>query len=90
VVVVDRRVFVRSWNDNPGGWYQAFRGQRDGRAQVGTREVPVRGVQTRSERLQRAVSESYGRKYPTKASQKWVRGFAAARRMVMTLELVPR
>ena len=25
VVVVDGRVFVRSWNDKPTGWFRAFR-----------------------------------------------------------------
>ena len=25
VVVVEDRVFVRSWNDKPTGWYRAFR-----------------------------------------------------------------
>lgn len=24
VVVVERRVFVRSWNDKPNGWFRAF------------------------------------------------------------------
>ena len=28
VVVVDGRVFVRSWYDKPNGWYRAFREQQ--------------------------------------------------------------
>jgi len=29
-VVVEDRVFVRSWNDNPTGWFNAFRKQSRG------------------------------------------------------------
>lgn len=88
-VVVEGRLFVRSWNDKPTGWYQAFREQPRGRLQFGARAVAVRAVPTRSERLRRAVSQAYARKYTTNASQKWVRGFARASRTRTTLELVP-
>ena len=30
VVVVDGRVFVRSWNDKPTGWYRAFLDETEG------------------------------------------------------------
>ena len=40
--------------------------------------------------MRAAVSRAYGEKYPTKGSQKWVRGFAEPRREKNTLELVPR
>jgi hypothetical protein len=89
VVVVDRRVFVRSWNDKPTGWYRAFRSEPRGSVQVAGREVAVRARPTRSERLRAAVSRALAAKYPTKASQKWVRGFAEPRRVLTTLELVP-
>ena len=89
VVVVERRVFVRSWNDKPTGWFRAFREEPRGSLQVGTREIAVRARAPRSERLRRAVSEAYARKYDTKASQKWVRGFAEPEREANTLELVP-
>src|SRR5262249_61645192 len=34
VVVVQGRVFVRSWNDKPTGWYRAFRAQPLGSIQL--------------------------------------------------------
>ena len=50
----------------------------------------VRAVPVRSARLRAAVSEAYGVKYNTRASQKWVEGFALAERVEHTLELKPR
>jgi hypothetical protein len=89
-VVVDGRLFVRSWNDKPTGWYRAFLSARDGSIQVGELEIPVRAKGVRSERLRRAVTSAYSVKYPTKASRKWVDGFAEPAREQTTLELVPR
>lgn len=88
VVVVERRVFVRSWNDEPTGWYRAFRDEPRGSIQIGKKEVAVRGRRTRSQRLRRLVSEAFAAKYDTKASQKWVTGFAELGREMTTLELV--
>ena len=89
VVVIDDRVFVRSWNDKPTGWYRAFRAEPHGTIQVGDRELEIRARTTRSERLKEAVTAAYAEKYNTKASQKWVQGFAEPQRMSTTLELVP-
>jgi hypothetical protein len=89
VVVIDDRVFVRSWNDDPAGWYRAFRAEPTGRIEVDGREIDIRAKQTRSERLRSAVSAAYAEKYHTKASQKWVRGFAEPERALATLELIP-
>ncbi len=89
VVVVDDKVFVRSWNDKSTGWYRAFRAEPRGSIQVGEREIRVQAKPTRNERVRKAVSSAYAEKYNTKASQKWVTGFAEAQRELNTLELVP-
>ena len=89
VVVVERRVFVRSWNDKPTGWYRAFLREPGGSMQLGSREIAVTARHTRSERLRDAVSSAYAAKYDTKASQKWVTGFAEPQRKRTTLELLP-
>ncbi|HZF08974.1 MAG TPA: DUF2255 family protein [Thermoanaerobaculia bacterium] len=89
VVVVEGRVFVRSWNDKPTGWYRAFVAEPRGSLQLAGREIAVRASRTRSERLRSAVSSAYAAKYDTKASEKWVRGFAEAARAAATLELLP-
>ena len=90
VVVVDGRVFVRSWNDKPTGWFRAFRQQPSGTMQVGGREIPVRAKLVRSARIRAAVTAAFGEKYNTKASRKWVEGFAEPVRALTTLEFVPR
>ena len=89
VVVVDGRVFARSWNDKPTGWFQAFRKQTRGTVQVGELELSVRGRVVRSARIRDAVTAAYGEKYPTKGSRKWVEGFAEPERVVNTIEFIP-
>ena len=90
VVVVDDRVFARSWNDKPTGWFQAFRKQPGGTAQIGEMELPVRGKVVRSARMRDAVTTAFREKYPTKGSRKWVEGFADPARVANTIEFIPR
>ena len=54
------------------------------------REIRVRARGVRGERLLKAIDLAYGEKYDTKASLKWVRGFARGRRRLTTIELHPR
>lgn len=89
VVVVEGRVFARSWSDKPTGWFRAFRKQPAGTIQIGDREIPVRGKVVRSARILAAVTAAFGEKYNTKGSLKWVEGFAEPERVVNTLEFIP-
>ena len=89
-VVVEGRLFVRSWYDKPAGWFRAFRREPVGAVQVAGIEIPVRARLTRSPRLREAVTAAFGLKYDTKASRKWVEGFGEPARELTTLELVPR
>ena len=88
-VVVDGRVFARSWNDKPTGWFRAFRKQPSGTIQAGDLEIPVRAKLVRSARIRDAVTAAFAEKYNTKASRKWVEGFAEPERVVNTIEFVP-
>ena len=88
VVVVDERVFVRSWSDNPTGWFRAFRKEPSGTIKLGEREIHVRGKPVRSARMRDAVTAAYAEKYNTKGSRKWVEGFAEPARVITTLEFV--
>src|SRR6478672_6607849 len=90
VVVVEDRVFVRSWNDKPTGWFRAFRKKPNGTIQIGELEVSVRGKLVRSARIRDAVTLALGEKYNTKGSLKWVEGFAEPSRVLTTLEFVFR
>jgi hypothetical protein len=89
-VVVEGRVFVRSWEVRAGGWYRTFLDEPRGAIQVGDREIPVRAVRTRSERLKDAVSHAYLAKYTTPGSVKYARGLGRAKCRATTTELAPR
>jgi hypothetical protein len=90
-VVVEGRVFVRSWGVKQGGWYSTFLEEPHGIMEVGERRVRVRAVPTKSERLKAAVSAAYRKKFNTPGSRKFVDGFERSkRRRDATLELVPR
>jgi len=88
-VVVERRVFVRSWSMKPRSWYRTFLEEPRGIVKVGDEVIPVRAVRTRSERLKGAVDRAYAAKYHTPASMKYVRDFRRKKRRDTTTELVP-
>jgi hypothetical protein len=89
VVVVDGRVVVRPWNDKASGWYRAFLKDPYGSIQLADKDLPVRAVRVRSAKLNDATDAAYAQKYTTKANQKYVKGFATAKRKATTLELLP-
>jgi hypothetical protein len=88
-VVVENRVFVRSWSQKPRSWYRTFQDEPRGIITVNDREIPVRAVFTRSERLKDAVDRAYREKFNTPGSRHFVRGFAVKKRRDTTTELVP-
>ena len=89
-IVIDGRAFARSWSLKSGGWYRAFLDDPRGTIQVGDREVRIRAVPVRSERMRDAIERAYAAKYPTPGSRKYVRGFRTQRRREATVEFVPR
>ena len=89
-VVVNGRVFVRSWTLASGGWYRTFLDDPLGTIQVGERQVRIRAVPVTSSRINDAVEQAYADKYPTPGSRKYVRGFRAPRRRASTVEFVRR
>lgn len=89
VVVVNDRVFARSWYDKPTGWFRAFKKEPNGTIQIGKLEIPVRSKPVRSVRIRDAVTVAFAEKYNTKGSQVWVKGFAEPARVLTTLEFVP-
>ena len=90
VVVVERRVFVRSWSLKPRSWWRTFLEEPRGTIDVGGRRIPVRAVRTRSERLQDAIDAAYLEKYHTPGSLRYARDLGRARSRATTTELVPR
>ncbi len=88
-VVVEGRVFVRSWSLKPRSWYRTFLEEPRGAIQIAGREIPVRAVHTRSERLKAAVDRAYLEKYKTPGSMKYARDLGRAQSRATTTELVP-
>jgi hypothetical protein len=89
VVVVEGRVFVRSWSLKPRSWYRTFIEEPRGAIQVGSHQIPVRAVRTRSERLKDAVSLAYREKYNTPGALKYGRDLGRAKSRATTTELAP-
>ena len=89
-IVVSGRLFARSWTLKRGGWYQSFLDDPLGVIQFADRQLRIRAVRVRSERIRDAMDAAYAEKYATKASQKYVRGFRSPRRRDTTIEFVPR
>jgi hypothetical protein len=88
-VVVERRVFARSWSRKPRSWWRVFLEDPHGSLFVGDQEIPVRTVQTRSERLKDLVSQAYREKYNTPGSIQFVRDMSGKESRDTTTELVP-
>ena len=89
-VVVNGRVFVRSWNDKPGGWFRSFLREPLGALDVDGRVIRITAVRRQGERLMRAIEDAYAEKYTTPANRKYVVGFRRPRRRAATMELVAR
>lgn len=88
-VVVEDRVFVRSWSLKPRGWFRTFQKEPRGTILVDGREMAVRSVLTKSERLKKAIDQAYLEKYDTKGSIKYARDLGRAKSRATTTELVP-
>jgi hypothetical protein len=88
-VVVQGRVFVRSWSLKPRSWYRTFLEDPVGAIRIGERTIPVRAVRTRSERLKTAVDQAYLEKYNRPGFIKYARDLGRAKCRATTTELIP-
>src|SRR5262245_8810089 len=88
-VVVEGRLFVRSWSRQPDGWRRAFANDPQGAIQVGARKIAVRAAPVRTKRLKKAVDLAYRTKSTPPGALKFVRGFHRPSRRNTTTEFVP-
>lgn len=88
-VVVEGRVFVRSYTLKSRSWYRTFLEEPRGVIEVNGRQIRVRPIFTRSERLKALVDRAYAEKFPTPGSRHFVEGFKEKKRRDTTTELVP-
>ena len=89
MVVVEKRLFIRSWSMKPRSWWRTFLEDPYGSLFVGEKEIPIRAIQTRSERLKDLVSQGYKEKYNTPGSIQYVKDMSRKKSRDTTTELVP-
>lgn len=89
VVVVEGRVFIRSWSLKPRSWWRTFLQDPHGSVFVGEGGIPIRAIQTRSERLKDLVSQAYKEKYNAPGSVQFVKDMSRKKSRDTTTELVP-
>jgi hypothetical protein len=88
-VVVEGRVFVRSYSRKPRSWWRTFHEDPRGIIEVNGKQLKVRPIFTRSERLKKLVDRAYAEKFPTPGSRVFVEGFKEKQRRDTTTELAP-
>lgn len=88
MVMVEDRLFVRSWSVKPDGWYREFLKEPCGAIRISEHEIAVRAVRTRSERLRDAIDRAYLEKYSTPGALKYAKDLGRAKSRATTIELV--
>ena len=90
VVVVNGRVFVRSYQRKQGGWWQTFVKDPHGEIFLYKRKrgIKVRALQVKSEKMKEAVSAAYKEKYNTPGSVGYVAEMSRSPSKDATIELV--
>ena len=88
VVVVEKRLFVRSYSMKPRSWWRTFLEVPYGSIIVGEKEIPIRAIQTRSERLKDLVSATYKEKYNKPGDIQYVKEMSKRKSRDTTTELV--
>jgi hypothetical protein len=86
-VVVEGRVFVRSYSMKPRSWWRTFLEDPQGIMTVGEKEIKVKAVQTRSERIKDLVSEAYKEKYNRPGDIQYVKDMSKKKSRDTTTEL---
>lgn len=89
-VVVEGRVFVRSWSMKPRSWWRTFLEDPYGEIFVAKRKrgIKVRAVQVKSEKMKEKVSAAYREKYNTRGSIGYVEDMSRSPSRDTTTELV--
>lgn len=90
-VVVENRVFVRSWSMKPRSWWRTFLEDPYGEIIPANRKrgIKVRAVQVKSDKLKDAVSAAYKEKYNTPGSVRYVEDMSKKPSRDTTTELIP-
>lgn len=88
-VVLDSRIFARSWSTTRGGWRDAIGDGVTLSIQIGGAEVAARALPVSDEATNARVDEAYRAKYHTPAAAKYVVDMTAGDSRRSTVEFVP-
>ena len=88
-VVIEGRVFCPVITLKPRSWYRTLREERRGVIEVEGRQIKMRAVFTRSERLKAAVDRAYAENTTLRLAYLRRKGFRLGKRRDTTTELVP-
>jgi hypothetical protein len=91
-VVVEGRVFVRSYTMKPRSWWRTFLEDPHGEIFVANRKrgIKIRAMKVRSEKMKDKVSAAYREKYNTPGSVGYVEDMSRSPSRDTTTELVPQ
>jgi hypothetical protein len=87
-VVVDGRVFVRSWSVKPRSWYRTLRKEPSGVLKVKGRTARFRSSMIRSPSLRAAVDRAYRKKYDHAGDLPYTRDMTGPKSRATTTELI--
>jgi len=88
-VVVNDRVFVRSWSVKENGWYRTFLTEPHGAIHVKKHEAAVVAKRITNKALRDAIDRAYLEKYKTPGALKYAKDLCSAKSRATTLELLP-
>jgi len=89
MVMVEDRVFVRSWSVKPDGWYRAFLKHPRGAMQIGKYKLNISARPIKSKQLRDAIDRAYLEKYSTAWELKYAKDLGLPKSRATTIELVP-
>lgn len=91
MVVVNDRIFGRSYYGAERSWYTALLNGHNGEIKCVKGLIPVKGVKPAdSSTISKSINKAYEKKYLVKAyNKKWVDGLCEPERVARTMEFIP-
>jgi hypothetical protein len=90
MVIVDDRIFARSWGLAERSWFNAFTADPLGAIRCGDQVVPVRAlIPADLPQLNARISQAYLDKYDSGANSPYAQGIVRPEHVARTMELVP-
>ncbi len=91
MVVVEGRIFARSYNLSERSWYTAFLKGNSGDIRCKKEIIPVKGLKPADINIiTEAINKAYEKKYLVKGyNKKWVDGLIQPERVARTMEFIP-